>query len=100
MKWTGEQIQRMRNQLELSRLEFARFLSVDVRTVYRWEAGNSQPKGSAETILSSLRAFNTSAGQGHALALQELGACAKIGGVGFVVLEWLKMRQERNCARV
>lgn len=53
--WTPDQLKKLRERMNLSKVEFAKLLGVEARTVARWENGTARPTGAAEAFLSGLR---------------------------------------------
>lgn len=54
---TPKEIQQLRLQLKMTKREFSRMLAVDMRTIKRWEDGESRPQGMAGVFLSLLHDF-------------------------------------------
>ncbi len=91
MEWSIERIAQVRDRLGLSRAEFAKLLGVDTRTVYRWEAGQSAPTGSAEAVLLGIEQALKAPPDGLTSALSALGAMAAIGGLGFMIYKLIEL---------
>lgn len=92
MNWTKEQIVDMRTKLGLSRPGFAKLLGVDVRTVYRWESGESIPTGSAEAVLVGVnQAIASSSPEKASSALSSIGAMAAVGGLAFLIYKLIEL---------
>jgi len=71
--------------MRMSPAEFARLLNVDVRSVYRWESGESTPSGTAESVLLGIRQAMAAGTDKVANALAIVGGLAVLGGLGLLV---------------
>lgn len=91
MNWTSAQVAEIREKLALSRPEFAKLLGVDVRTVYRWESGDSVPSGSAEAVLAGVNQALVSRSDKAASALSAIGAMAAAGGLAFLIYKLIEL---------
>ncbi|MFC2079493.1 helix-turn-helix domain-containing protein, partial [Candidatus Bipolaricaulota bacterium] len=91
MNWDRARINNIKTRLGISRSEFARLLGVDSRTVYRWETGESSPKGSAEAVLLGIEEALKSQPDGLKDALASIGAMAAIGGLGFMIYKLIEL---------
>jgi len=49
--YTGGDVRRIRDDLNMSRLEFARLLGVSQRTVESWEHGHRKPRGAVALVI-------------------------------------------------
>lgn len=85
---SARDIQSMRDRMGLTKPEFAKLTGVDARTVYRWERGESKPKGGARSLLIGLQIVAHGAREPSATdcVLKEIGQIAAVGGPGFLVV--------------
>ena len=80
----------------MNRMEFARLLGVDVRSVSRWESGDGKPKGSAEAILTGLREKLQKDPRTGDRVLAILGAAVAVGGLAYLIVRLLDALTEEG----
>lgn len=87
--WSASEVAALRNELRLDPAEFARLCGVDVRTVSRWELGESRPTGASEAVLDGVR---------HALVVGQsqksdmialLARALAVGGLAYLLAQLL-----------
>ncbi len=97
--WTAADVTALRTELRLGPAEFARLCGVDVRTVARWEMGESTPTGASEAVLDGVR---------HALAkgrpakndlIALLAGALAVGGLAYLLAELLSEPPRRPARR-
>ena len=59
---TGKEIKQLRLTLNLTQVELAEMLNINVDTISRWEGGKFQPSPLAQKALSALRIRQDQAG--------------------------------------
>lgn len=89
MDWNREAVRRMRTRLNLSQTNLAKLLGVDVRSVNRWENGESRPTSSAEAILNGIKEKLESDPDSADQILRTIGAAVAIGGLAYLILKLL-----------
>ena len=90
MAWAKQEVAAVRQRLKLSRPDFARLLGVDLRTIYRWENGESEPSGPGEAVLNGIRQALQEQPDGLTAGLAVLGGMAAMGGLGFLVYKLIE----------
>ena len=86
MRLDAERVLDVRSSLGLTRREFADFLAVDVRSIYRWENGESRPSGTANAVLSVISySIRTAPTATIGPAIAAVGDLARAGGVALIV---------------
>jgi len=83
--FTVERTKALRDKFGLSQFDFAQVIGADVRSVVRWEAGASQPSGSAKEIMIALEIGISKESMRENLVKLVTDASA-IGGLGFLLL--------------
>jgi transcriptional regulator with XRE-family HTH domain len=89
MKWNSVTVRNMRQRLNLSQADFAKLLGVDVRSVSRWETGNSIPTGAAEEILTGLKEKLDGDPDSAQQIIGAIAAAIAIGGLAYLVIKLL-----------
>ena len=89
MKWNSVTVRNMRQRLNLSQADFAKLLGVDVRSVSRWETGNSIPTGAAEEILTGLKEKLDGDPDSAQQVIGAIAAAIAIGGLAYFVIKLL-----------
>lgn len=89
MKWNSTTVRNMRDRLKLSQADFAKLLGVDVRSVSRWETGNSVPTGAAEEILTGLKEKLDSDPDSAQQIIGTIVAAVAIGGLAYLIIKLL-----------
>jgi len=93
--FTVERTKALRDKFGLSQFDFAQVIGADVRSVVRWEAGASQPSGSAKEIMIALEIGISKESMRENLVKLVTDASAigglavgglTVGGLGFLLL--------------
>lgn len=78
----SEEIQDLRENLDLDRSSFAKLCGVDERTVDRWERDEARPTGASAAVLAAFRhAFSTSGPLARKTLTERLHDAAGMGGL-------------------
>lgn len=85
-----QRVKALRERLGLTQTEFARTVGADVRSVARWESGESQPSGSAVGVLTALEmTLEKHPEKDNEIAKFIVGAAA-VGGLAFLLMKLLE----------
>jgi DNA-binding XRE family transcriptional regulator len=99
MSLTREEIQAVRQKLNLGTDDFARLLSVDERSVVRWEAGTVRPVGSADALICALHEVLQRYPDRRPALSEYLRAASRVGGMAYVLIRAMEeMFTERTAA--
>lgn len=86
----AQRIKSLRTRLGLTQAEFARTIGADVRSVARWESGDSQPSGAAVGVLTALEmTLQKHPDQTDEILRFVVGAAA-VGGLAFLLISLLE----------
>jgi DNA-binding transcriptional regulator YiaG len=88
----GEQIKAFRGLLGLEPPEFAKLMSVDTRTVTRWESDAASPAGTAIAVIVGLAEAIRSVRDGIRL-MGIVRECIPIGGVAYLLVRLARERE-------
>lgn len=94
MNWTPRAVRSFRDEFNVTRTRFGRLLSVDERTIARWEAGDSTPQGASAALLDGLREVlleEDDAGKRERIKVYVLEA-SDVGGIAYLLAKLLKER--------
>jgi|GEM_PF-3122923 len=91
MAWNKEDIIEFRNLLGLDRSQFAKFLSVDTRSVIRWEKGLNKPTGTPEAILSGFREKIKKDPDSLPAIRNLISGSIEVGGLAYLIVKILDL---------
>lgn len=87
MNWNPDDVKSMRRRLNLSQAEFAKLLGVDVRSVSRWENGESKPTGAAEAVMAGLKEKLDRDPDSTQKIVSAIAAAVAIGGLAYLIIK-------------
>lgn len=86
----AQRVKPLRQRLGLTQAEFARAVGADVRSVARWEAGKSQPSGSAIGVLTAFEMTLNKYPENDSVIAKFIVRAAAAGGLVFLLMELLE----------
>ena len=89
--WSPMTVRELRERLGFDTALFAKLLSVDTRSVRRWESGHARPTGTAAAVMSGIEESLNKAAEAGApnqyAAIRDLcGRVARVGGLSYLLV--------------
>jgi len=82
----------LRELLDMTEHEFARFLNVNVRSVRRWEKNDAAPAGTTLVVLRGLREAIDSSDDSADAVIESLQRMNAVGGLSYVLVRCLRQK--------